>query len=65
MATWRPVQFFREVRNEAEKVTWPSRRETMMTSFFVFLMVTFCSIFFVVADQLILWAVAAILGIGK
>jgi preprotein translocase subunit SecE len=64
MAVWRPIKFLREVRVEGEKVTWPTRRETMMTSFFVFLMVTFCGIFFVIADQLILWAVTALLGIG-
>ena len=65
MAGFRPIQFFREVRTEGEKVTWPTRKETMVTSFFVFLMVAFCAVFFVIADQLILWAVTAILGISS
>ncbi|MBV6632920.1 MAG: preprotein translocase subunit SecE [Alphaproteobacteria bacterium] len=64
MSSWRPLTFAREVRTEGEKVTWPSRKETMTTSMFVFLMVAFCGVFFVIADQIILWVVSAILGIG-
>ncbi|MEM6903348.1 MAG: preprotein translocase subunit SecE [Pseudomonadota bacterium] len=64
MSNWRPLTFAREVRNEGEKVTWPSRKETVTTCIFVFLMVAFCGVFFVIADQIILWIVGAILGIG-
>jgi preprotein translocase subunit SecE len=39
------------VRAEASKVTWPSRRETLITTGLVILMVVVASIFFVSVDQ--------------
>ena len=45
-----PLQFFREVRAEARKISWPSRRETWITSVMVFIMVLLTSIFFFVVD---------------
>ena len=45
-----PFQFLQEVRAEAGKVTWPSRRETLITTGLVILMVLFASLFFVVVD---------------
>ena len=45
-----PVQFFREVRAEAKKITWPSRRETWITTVMVMIMVVITSIFFLVVD---------------
>ena len=45
-----PFQFLQEVRAEASKVTWPSRRETLITTGLVILMVLFASLFFVVVD---------------
>ena len=43
-------QFAREVRAEGRKITWPSRRETWITSVFVFIMVAIASVFFAVVD---------------
>ena len=43
-------QFVREVRAEGRKITWPSRRETWITSVFVFIMVAIASVFFAVVD---------------
>ena len=57
-----PFKFLQEVRTETNKVTWPSRRETMITTAMVFVMVAIASIFFLVADQLIRVAVTAVLG---
>ena len=48
-----PVHFFREVRTEARKITWPSRRETWITSVMVFIMVLLTSIFFFVVDAVL------------
>ena len=48
-----PFKFLQEVRTEAAKVTWPSRRETMVTTMMVFLMVALSSIFFLATDQII------------
>jgi preprotein translocase subunit SecE len=45
-----PVQFFREVRAEAKKITWPTRNETVITSIIVFVMVIIASIFFMIVD---------------
>jgi preprotein translocase subunit SecE len=56
-----PFKFLQEVREETRKVTWPSRKETMITT----AMVAISSIFFLVADQLIRIAVTFVLGIGS
>jgi len=45
-----PVQFFREVRAEARKITWTSRKETWITSVMVFIMVVLASLFFLAVD---------------
>ncbi len=52
-----PVKFAREVRSEMMKVTWPSRRETAVTTGLVFVMAGFAAIFFFIADQVIGFAV--------
>jgi len=48
-----PVKFVREVRAEVAKVTWPSRKETLVTTGLVFAMATAAAIFFFVVDQLV------------
>ena len=58
-----PFRFLQEVRSETNKVTWPTRRETMITTMMVFVMVAFASIFFFFADQIIRYLVTLILGI--
>ena len=58
-----PFKFLQEVRSETAKVTWPTRRETMITTIMVFVMVTFASIFFFAADQIIRYLVTLVLGI--
>jgi preprotein translocase subunit SecE len=57
-----PVKFVREVRSEVSKVTWPSRRETLVTTGLVFLMVTIAAIFFFTVDQVIGVAVRMLFG---
>jgi preprotein translocase subunit SecE len=59
-----PFRFMQEVREETRKVTWPSRRETAITTAMVFVMVAIASVFFLVADQLIRVVVTFVLGIG-
>ena len=53
MAKFSPVKFFQEVRDETDKVTWPTRRETTITTIMVFVMVAVSSVVFLVADQVI------------
>ncbi|MCF6370065.1 preprotein translocase subunit SecE [Rhizobium halophilum] len=60
-----PVQFFQQVRTEASKITWPSRRETMISTAMVLLMVIFAALFFFAADQLIAWLMGLVLNIGN
>ena len=64
MAKISPFKFLQEVRAEADKVTWPTRRETMITTIMVFVMVAAASIFFLVADQIIRIVITFILGIA-
>ena len=64
MAKVAPMNYFRQVRNEMKKVTWPSRQETTVSTIAVFLMVTFASIFLFFADQIIAFLFRMILSIG-
>lgn len=58
-----PFKFLQEVRSETAKVTWPTRRETTITTIMVFVMVALASIFFFAADQIIRYLIILILGI--
>lgn len=58
------VQFSREVRQEAQKVTWPSRKETTTTTFVVFIMVVAFSLFLMFADYLISTAIEFVLRLA-
>ncbi len=59
-----PVKFAREVRNEVAKVTWPSRRETLVTTGLVFAMAALAAAFFFAIDQVVGIGVRALFGIG-
>ncbi|MEN5084322.1 preprotein translocase subunit SecE [Bosea sp. TWI1241] len=62
MAKTNPFQFLQEVRNEGAKVTWPSRRETLITTGLVLLMVLVSSLFFLFTDTVIRWVLGLFLG---
>jgi preprotein translocase subunit SecE len=64
MAKISPFKFLQEVRAEADKVTWPTRRETMITTAMVFVMVAVASVLFLVADQIIRIFITFILGVA-
>ncbi|MBL1235334.1 MAG: preprotein translocase subunit SecE [Rhodobiaceae bacterium] len=65
MAKSSPSKFLREVRSEANKVSWPTRRETAITTVMVFIMVTLAAIFFFLADQVLSWGVSFLLGLSN
>jgi preprotein translocase subunit SecE len=65
MARVSPFKFLQEVRAEAQKVTWPTRKETTVTTIMVFVMVFITSIFFLLADQVMRLAVSFLLGISN
>jgi preprotein translocase subunit SecE len=60
-----PLTFIQEVRQEVSKVTWPAWKEVWIMTAMVLVMVALTSIFFVVADQIILHVVQFILGTGQ
>jgi preprotein translocase subunit SecE len=65
MAKINPFKFLQEVRAEGQKVTWPTRRETAITTAMVFVMVAVTSVFFLIADQIMRLVVTFLLGIGS
>ena len=64
MARTNIAQFIREVRQETAKVTWPTRRETAISTGMVLLMVLFAALFFLVIDQILAFAVRLFLDFG-
>jgi preprotein translocase subunit SecE len=61
MARTNPFEFLQQVRQEAAKVTWPTRRETMITTTMVIIMVALSSVFFLVVDAALRWMVERLL----
>lgn len=61
MAKTNPLEFLQEVRQEARKITWPSRKETMITTVMVLIMVVLASAFFLVVDAILKWGVEKML----
>ena len=57
-----PTKFLQEVRAEGQKVTWPTRRETVITTIMVFIMTAVSAIFFLISDQIIRLIVTTIIG---
>lgn len=62
--TTNPFTFLQQVRAETAKVTWPSRRETMISTIMVFIFSVIAMIFFFTADQIMAYAVGLILNVG-
>jgi preprotein translocase subunit SecE len=63
MAKIKPFEFLQEVRAETAKVTWPSRRETLITTAMVFVFATVAALFFLLADQVIRFAMSTLLSL--
>ena len=59
-----PNELIRQVRQEVSKVTWPTRKETAVTTGMVFVMVAVMAVFFLIVDQILSSGVRAILGLG-
>ncbi len=65
MAKVNPFEFLQQVRAEGQKVTWPTRKETMITTAMVFVMVVVASLFFLIVDQAVRLGVSFVLGLGS
>ena len=59
-----PVKFLRDVRLEVGRVTWPSRKETLITTGLVFALSAMAAAFFFLADLVIGYGVRALFGVG-
>jgi preprotein translocase subunit SecE len=59
-----PAQFVRDVRQEVSRVTWPSRKETLVTTGLVLAMSALAAVFFLVVDQLIQLVMRLVFKIG-
>ncbi len=65
MAKTSPLKFVEEVRHEVSRVTWPSRKETIVTTAMVFVMVFIAAGFFFLVDQVFSAGVRVIFGLGS
>ncbi len=65
MAKTSPFEFVQQVRRETSKVTWPTRKETGVTTMMVFIMVALASVFFAVVDIVLQFGVGFLLGAGR
>ena len=64
MVKTNPMQFIQQVRQETSKVTWPTRKEAMVSTGMVFIMVILAAIFFFLVDQVLSTGVKLIFGLG-
>ena len=60
-----PFTFLQEVRKETAKVVWPTRRETLVSTIMVLIMVVIAAIFFFLADQILSYVISLVLGLGR
>lgn len=65
MAKTNPFEFMQQVRQEGNKVTWPTRKEVGITSLMVVIFMVVSAIFFFVADSVIRWGVQMLLSLGS
>jgi preprotein translocase subunit SecE len=63
MATTNPFQFIQQVRSEVSKITWPTRREVLLTTIMVFVMSAIAAIIFALVDLLIRSGIQSVLNI--
>jgi preprotein translocase subunit SecE len=61
MAKMNPVEFLRDVRDESRKVTWPARRELVVSTIMVLIMVVLASLFFLGVDAILKYVVDGVL----
>ena len=59
------AEFIQQVRQEVARVTWPSRKETMVTTAMVFVMVFIAAAFFFLVDQVFSAGVRLLFGLGQ
>ena len=65
MADMNPAKFIREVRQEVGRVSWPTRKETLVSTAMVVGIAFIAAVFFLVVDGVLSWGITQILGLGK
>lgn len=65
MAEMNPAKFVREVRQEVAKVSWPTRRETMISTAMVLILAFIAALFFLAVDGVFAFAISKILGLSQ
>ena len=65
MAKTSATEFVQQVRQELSRVTWPTRKETLVTTAMVFVMVFVAAAFFFVVDQVLSYSVRLVFGLGQ
>jgi preprotein translocase subunit SecE len=63
MANTNPFQFIQQVRSEVSKITWPTRREVLITTIMVFIMSAIAALIFAVVDLIIRSGIQSVLSI--
>jgi preprotein translocase subunit SecE len=63
MAITNPFQFIQQVRSEVSKITWPTRREVLLTTVMVFVMSAIAALIFALVDLLIRSGIQSVLNI--
>ena len=63
MATTNPFQFIQQVRSEVSKITWPTRREVLLTTVMVFVMSAIAALIFALVDLIIRSGIQSVLNI--
>lgn len=58
-------EFIQQVRAEAARVVWPTRRETLITTAMVLVLAVFASLFLLVVDETLRILVSLALGFGR
>jgi len=64
LAKVNPVQYLRDVRQEVARVTWPTRKETLITTGLVLALSALAAVFFLVVDQIIQLGMSLLFGFG-
>ena len=63
MAIINPFQFIQQVRSEVSKITWPTRREVLLTTIMVFVMSAVAAVIFALVDLFIRSGIQSVLNI--
>jgi|TARA_Y100000992_G_scaffold259613_1_gene194227 preprotein translocase subunit SecE len=59
-----PLRFLQEVKQEAFKITWPTKKDTVTGSVMVFVLASLAAVFFLLLDQILKFFLNIVLSIG-